>query len=105
MNNYLKLILKLFGTGLFIFLLSKKIEWQQFLIVFKEFELFYILFMLVVMGFGFFVTYSSLVVLLRTQNSFSFFRYFWNYLLSLAIGTLSPARVGDFSLAFFIKTS
>lgn len=103
MNKYLKFALKLIATILLILFFLNKIKLDGLFSTFQDFKTYYIILIITNMIVGILITYSALVILLRTNQIFRFFKYFRSYLLSLSIGIVSPARLGDLSFAFLIK--
>lgn len=104
MRKGLEIILKLVGSGLLVLLLLYTFGIKGIITTLGSFKWYYIVLVIFNILVGFLITYSSVAILLNAMiKPHKFLGYFRRYLTSLAIGTISPARIGDFSFAYLIK--
>ena len=93
------------GIGLILLcLLILSIGSESIVHVINESDLYWLLLSFLFSLFGYLINSIKLYVLFYAiTKKISFFKFSKNYMLSVSIGTISPSRIGDLSLGYFLN--
>ena len=97
--NILKILLAIILLGVLVYYVGAK----NILNILKEFNIIYLIPAAALLLLGYMLNAFNLYIMLtplKLKNKFS--EYFYQYSLSRAMGFISPSRIGDFSLPYFM---
>lgn len=104
MNNKIDILIKLFITFFLLFFLVFKIGLKNIYQTFLNLDPIYMV-IFIVMFFIIFIlgTINIAILLLPLKHNLKFSNIFKYYSLSWAMGLLTPARVGEFSIVYYLN--